>query len=211
MRNYKKFEQALKTAISKRYVEGQPKLIAVDLKKLSMQYDVGFAKADSIRKNIEKSLLNLWADERTTKTADKIQNTGVENNADGAFAQMQGKVNRDVKKAVDRGLKNNYSLNQITTIVNRSLNSGKHVARTIARTAQMAKIRSDYLLFHIKNGCTKFRYDGPGSGTRDFCGLHKGKIYTIQEILKLNNGQGLPVLIYMGGWNCRHWWTAIYD
>ena len=41
---------------------------------------------------------------------------------------------------------------------------------------------------------------------RDFCKEHYNKIYTIEEIQALNNGQGLDVLTYAGGYNCLHWW-----
>jgi len=35
---------------------------------------------------------------------------------------------------------------------------------------------------------------------------HLGNIYHIDEIEKLDNGQGLDVMTYCGGYNCRHMW-----
>jgi hypothetical protein len=55
-----------------------------------------------------------------------------------------------------------------------------------------------------------FRYDGPtGPTTRPFCAARVGKIFTLDELRAMDNGQGLPVEQYLGGWNCRHFLTAI--
>lgn len=58
-------------------------------------------------------------------------------------------------------------------------------------------------------GLTLFRYIGPDDEiTREFCEnvLHDapGAIYTIDEIEAMDNGQGLRVLNFGGGYNCRH-------
>lgn len=53
----------------------------------------------------------------------------------------------------------------------------------------------------------KFIYLGANDGkTRDFCRSIINEVLTIKEIEKLDNGQGLPVLEYGGGYNCRHQW-----
>ena len=66
-----------------------------------------------------------------------------------------------------------------------------------------------------------FEYMGPEDGaTRDFCldvlngdpgGVEprESPIYTLDEIARMDNGQGLDVQIYMGGYNCRHQWVPI--
>lgn len=54
-------------------------------------------------------------------------------------------------------------------------------------------------------GIERFLYDGPlDQVTRPFCQKHVGKVYTLEELKGLDNGQGLPVEIYLGGYNCRH-------
>lgn len=203
MRNYSEFMIKLRQAILKRYEQGKPRLIYSDMEKLGKQYDISVAEADSARKQTEKAIMQESIN--VANTDNKIMNS------DGAFAQMQGKINRDVKRVVDRGIKNKYSTSDIEKMLNRTLNKGKRISRTITRTARNAKIRSDYLKLHIAAGCKHFRYAGPSSGARSFCSYHFGKIYTIEQIYSLDNGQGLPVLLYMGGWNCRHRWEAVYD
>lgn len=55
------------------------------------------------------------------------------------------------------------------------------------------------------SGIEYFEYVGPDDNiTRPFCAEHLGEVKTLEEWSKLDNGQGLPVQIYVGGWNCRH-------
>ena len=54
-------------------------------------------------------------------------------------------------------------------------------------------------------GIELFLYDGPlDERTRPFCEEHVGKAYTLEQLNELDNGQGLPVAVYLGGYNCRH-------
>lgn len=60
----------------------------------------------------------------------------------------------------------------------------------------------------------RFIYIGPlDKVTRDFCeGLlidRSPAIYSLNEILALDNEQGLDVIAFGGGWNCRHQWRAV--
>lgn len=61
-------------------------------------------------------------------------------------------------------------------------------------------------------GTKKFLYSGPvGPNTRPFCREHAGKIYTLAEIEKMNNGTDLSVRSSCGSYNCRHHWIAAPD
>jgi len=78
-------------------------------------------------------------------------------------------------------------------------------------------------------GLTYYRYFGPNdSVTRPFCDYVLGdiaklpkrvqvpvqrdsRVYTRDEIDQMSNGQGLDVLTYCGGWNCRHQWRPITE
>lgn len=51
----------------------------------------------------------------------------------------------------------------------------------------------------------EYWYHGPISdNTRQFCIDHVDGIYTEEEIRAMDNGQGLPVIRYVGGYNCMH-------
>ena len=50
-----------------------------------------------------------------------------------------------------------------------------------------------------------YLYDGPDDAKkRPFCRAVIGRVYTLEAIRRLDNGQGLPVETYRGGYNCRH-------
>lgn len=64
-------------------------------------------------------------------------------------------------------------------------------------------------------GFDLFIYIGPDDDvTRDFCVEVLSKdppIYTADEIDSLDNGQGLSVMTFGGGYNCRHQWRPITE
>lgn len=212
-----KFSRELLKIISERYNEGKPELIRSDVVRLQKKFGIGFEEAEAARKRFEKKLMDEWVNSKTKEKDSKIKNTGADNNADGAFAKIKGKVNRDIKRTIDRALKRKLSQAETQKLLKRILNGIKADAATIGRTARMGKIRSDFIIKSLQNGIIHFRFAGPTGASRtmdrarDFCLRHLGKVFSIEEILALDNGQGLPVLIYMGGYNCRHWWEAVPD
>lgn len=65
-------------------------------------------------------------------------------------------------------------------------------------------------------GFNLFLYQGPDDDiTRPFCddvlNSEDPPIYSVEEIEGMDNGQGLSVMIYGGGYNCRHEWTPISE
>ncbi|MFA5322922.1 MAG: hypothetical protein WC373_09640, partial [Smithella sp.] len=59
-------------------------------------------------------------------------------------------------------------------------------------------------------GIEKFLYDGMPA-QRPFCKEHLGHVYTLEEIMQMDNGQGLDVLTSLGGYNCVHFWTPVVE
>jgi hypothetical protein len=81
---------------------------------------------------------------------------------------------------------------------------------TLANTALSQYDNALMIEYAEESGVKFFKYDGvlhPDS--RDFCRYHYGKIYTLSQIKQLDNGQGLPVLTSLGGYNCTHYWTPV--
>lgn len=87
--------------------------------------------------------------------------------------------------------------------------------RTELNTAVMAFNRTVTAKKAEELGIELFLYVGPDDRiTRPFCDklLNKNPpIYTRSEISALNNGQGLDVFTYGGGYNCRHHWRALTE
>jgi hypothetical protein len=80
----------------------------------------------------------------------------------------------------------------------------------IAFNRTVAKAQAERL------GIEKFLYVGPDDKiTRPFCNEvlndRNPPVYTSDEIANMDNGQGLDVSQYGGGYNCRHEWLPVTD
>jgi hypothetical protein len=60
----------------------------------------------------------------------------------------------------------------------------------------------------INDGINTFRYDGPPP-ERQFCISIWRKVFTLEEINMMDNGQFGDVFYTGGGYNCRHWWSPV--
>ena len=84
--------------------------------------------------------------------------------------------------------------------------------RTELSTTRMAFQRVVHLEKAKKAGITQFLYVGPDDEvTRDYSAERVDRVFTLEEIQAMDNGQGLPVEVYGGGWNCRHHWRPVSD
>lgn len=92
-------------------------------------------------------------------------------------------------------------------LVKKSARTARFRAETIVNTVRLSRSRSAT----IKDAkpADKFRYTGPSFKTRQFCRERIGQIFTLAEIEAMNNGQGLPVKEFCGGYNCKHRWVKI--
>jgi hypothetical protein len=86
-------------------------------------------------------------------------------------------------------------------------------ADTVALTAVAGFDRAATMEDAEAAGLDRFTYAGP-PGERPFCSTMlaqaaAGKTWTRTEIEGLSNGQGLSVLLYCGGYRCRHRWVPV--
>ncbi len=83
---------------------------------------------------------------------------------------------------------------------------------TLANTAVAQFDNASMFEFAKQAGTKYYEYSGMlNPNTRDFCRKHLGKIYSEEEILKMDNGQGLSVMSACGGYNCTHYWLPVAD
>lgn len=100
---------------------------------------------------------------------------------------------------------------QVAEFVEGALGTTRARASAIADTGINTYFRE---LSNKKNedaGVDVFLYAGPDDRlTRPFCHhvIVRGREYTKAEIEKMNNGTGLPVMSFCGGWRCRHSWIG---
>lgn len=80
---------------------------------------------------------------------------------------------------------------------------------TVQNTIRLGIARQGVIEQSLANGVRYFRYAGASHRARPFCRERIGKVYSIEEIRAMDNGQGLPVEFFCGGYNCRHRWVAV--
>jgi hypothetical protein len=102
----------------------------------------------------------------------------------------------------------------IASIMKRVSGVPIHQIETELRTSMLAFNRTVTAIQAEKSGIERFVYLGPDDRiTRDFCSHvlneRNPPVYTLDEILAMDNEQGLDVLQYGGGYNCRHEWQPI--
>lgn len=124
------------------------------------------------------------------------------------FALMQNSINQRVVQAVKTAIEDDLTASELTDLIQKSVSGGRYKADTIATTGLQGYSAANRIDLERASGVKKWKYVGPPPN-RLFCSLHYGKEYTYEEIQKMNNGQGLPVLYYGGGWNCPHLWQAV--
>ena len=83
---------------------------------------------------------------------------------------------------------------QLTEVKTKIASYGRQVTATVGESA----------------GLDLYLYTGPRDGeTRRFCKPLINKVVTEAQMARLDNGQGLPVKLSGGGYNCRHSWSPV--
>jgi len=141
---------------------------------------------------------------------DAINRTIRENTGVAGTDPIGAEVQRQVREEWQAEITGN-SQSQIVSEVQRITGTFQARAETIANTA-LSQAQRAYTIesarFLPSQEEVLFGYDGPSSD-RGFCAEILGKAFTREQIARLDNGQGLPVLTSGGGWNCRHSWTPL--
>lgn len=126
------------------------------------------------------------------------------------FGKVDGHIKESIIKTVTKGLKEKQPLKELTDALYDDLNKNRNWADAVAHTSKMTFSRTRTINQAIKAGVEKLKYSGPGA-QRKFCKDHLHHEYTIKQIKRMDNGQGLPVLNYMGGYRCAHRWVAVVE
>jgi hypothetical protein len=204
--NLRKLQREIRALIKKHYDAGTPELIKRDIQKLLPKYKgLSATQAERLRKQTETKLKAEYVKEKTPDAKpmiDKMLNTD--------YAIVQNKVNTNIVNAVQRGIRSGMTIKEMTNLIDRKVEIGKHHANTVARTARIAQNRAAKIEKGNSAGAEKYKLKGP-SPERDFCRKYYGEVKTLKEWARLDNGQGLPVVPYCGGYNCKHWLEPVFD
>lgn len=124
------------------------------------------------------------------------------------FALTNRGIITKVSDIFSDSLKENKNYAEIRGRIEGVIGTFRNYSETITRTAYNAF--NQLSRFEEVEKVNRFTFVGPPA-SRPFCRLlmqqaENGRTWTLKEIRNMNNGQGLPVESYCGGWNCRHQW-----
>ncbi len=194
----KDFYTEARLLIERLFREGRPGDARKELRRLARKMGInenGLRKAERMIKLVQQKLNNEFLLKYTK----------------GFILGEYEKINTGFEEGVLRVVRQAMKSGQPGDVVKALRRLGKTARRhlgTVAQTAKDGLAQGQKIEDAKKAGVKYFRYTGPAAGARPRCGEWLGKIYSINEIDHLDNGQGLPVLYYMGGWNCRHRWVS---
>ncbi len=129
------------------------------------------------------------------------------------IATIGGKINRELLNKVSEAISQDKTFREIHEITEGIIGKYRYYAKTITETALSGFDTTAMLIEAEKSGIDKFKYVGPPA-QRPFCikllaESKAGKTWTRAEIEAMDNGQGLPVMYYKGGYNCKHSWVQV--
>lgn len=133
-----------------------------------------------------------------------------------AVARQNGVIVKDIENILVDGFAKGKSSETISAELEYKLNVRKSSIQTIVETSARGFDRVSNITAAEKAGITSFRYDGPKTNIRPFCEelmkrSERGQTWTLDQIRAMDNGQGLPVHVHCGGYNCRHRWKPVFS
>jgi|GEM_PF-6652582 len=152
---------------------------------------------------------STWARERTLPEAERAAVASVLSIGNTRLATIGGKVYNRILGEIERSIVEGVNGKEIEARVARSVQRAAPHVQTIVRTGQAAFDRLETVTEAQRLGYTHLRMVGPPPD-RIFCRKHYHKEYSIEEIKQMDNGQGLPVLTHVGGFNCVHDWEPVH-
>jgi len=142
-------------------------------------------------------------------TSDKYDKFIAVNSLDLSSTSLETDIINTIKNELNKAITGDYSFDTLRKkLEQKSL--GTHEAYTLANTT-VAAFDNNYMTeLAQQSGVLYYIYDGiTSTNTRPFCQKHVKRVYTLQELSNMNNGQGLPVTQNLGGYNCQHYLTPL--
>lgn len=181
-------------------------LAALDLDDATQELRRSFVSvADVLAAELEDRGVDPNASRASIEALQAFVDESVERIYDGAGEQAI----EALRRVVEAGAVSSVPLNDLVADLASALGTTVKLAVFEADTRLMA---FDRLLIQEQAkaaGFDLYLYDGPRPDgiIRPFCAEHVGKVYTLAELDRLDNGanQPKPVSLYLGGFGCRHY------
>lgn len=147
---------------------------------------------------------SVSATEKATVFKSFLDNMGEE------FQSLSFKQRDTLRSEIRKQIASGPDMKALTDAFEKAGGKLQQHAATLANTS-LAGVSSAYNDLSARNaGLDHGWYSGTlTSRTRSFCAYHLDRIYTRETIAKMSNGMLEPVIIYGGGYNCRHHWTWV--
>lgn len=114
------------------------------------------------------------------------------------------KLRSEIQAIIEKFRKNEFTQTQMQRLVSKRLRIPSNTAYTITNTQIAGLDNSASKAIADLAFLEDVLYFGPTGNSREFCEERVGRIFTIKQIEEMDNGQGLPVIRYCGGYNCLH-------
>lgn len=196
----KQYLAAVEAMVRSKFEQRKPNEIRAELRRLRRKFKPekeGLQEAKKILKLVENELQDNFIVRFTKDFADE------------QFENLSNRFDDGVLKAVRRAMNHENSTETATKLVRRLGNVNKRYIDTVVQTAKGGIAQARKIQDAKKAKIKYFRYEGPIGGSRAFCANLVGKVFSLDEILAMVGQNGLPVLYFGGGWNCRHRWVAV--
>lgn len=196
----KQYLAAVEAMVRSKFEQRKPNEIRAELRRLRRKFKPekeGLQEAKKILKLVENELQDNFIVRFTKDFADE------------QFENLSNRFDDGVLKAVRRAMKSQNSTETAVKLVKRLGNVNKRYIDTVVQTAKGGIAQAQKIEDAKKANIKYFRYEGPIGGSRAFCANLVGKVFSLDEILAMVGQNGLPVLYFGGGWNCRHRWVAV--
>ncbi len=196
----KQYLSAVEEMVRHKFEQRKPHEIKYELRRARQQFKIGKAHLQRTKK-----VLKLVEAELEDKFIERFTKEFV----DEQFENISDRFESGVLAAVRRAMRHKNSTEIARKLVRRLGNVSKQYIETVVRTAKGGIAQSQKISDAKKANIKYFRYEGPIGGSRAFCANLVGKVFSLDEILTMKGQEGLPVLYFGGGYNCRHRWIAV--
>lgn len=178
---------------------------------LGLAVDEFIEQTDLIRQSVQKGILAIEQDVNFSQISSNLEDI----QAITAKTVFDDVILPPIKKSITESLRD--GLLEIPTkiiVSNLETRLKSSIGRQLTeiKTQISSYGRSISAFVAESAGLNLYLYTGPKDGiTRPFCNELINLVVNKDQMNKLNNGQGLGVLTYGGGYNCRHSWSPVTE
>lgn len=127
------------------------------------------------------------------------------------YDPQRERIINEIQSIVTEYRNNRISENTMKRLIARRIEKPTYVASTLANTQIAGWDNTNNRTIAELAFIDDWLYQGPKveGQTRPFCYERVDFIFTKEQVLRMDNGQGLRVETYCGGYNCLHGWVFV--